>query len=406
METFKMIIIDDEPNFADSLAETIDCDSLNLEILGTFSNGTKALEFMDENNVDIVLTDIKMPGMDGIEFVKECTQYFPNTVIIFMSAYGEFDAAKFALQNNVKGYLLKPVVYSELIDVLHKVTQQLKKNVKTENFNPLLFSYQQIFSGIFYGTISNKESLIRQWQMSGLAPDNIYLKYAVIRITLREFSDYLENVWMHEYYRFFDAVNSIIQFSSKEINFYIIKYCYNALDLIAFGKDDNIDVYLSQQLQDISSALKTELKIKNSAEILGKFDNVLEMLGYKFEISTPFIQKNTDIIDTAIEFMKENYVEDISLTDVAAHVFLSPAYFSVLFKQKTNENFTAAMNRIRIEAAKKLLREEDIKPSNVYQRVGFKSYTYFFKRFKAVCGMTPNEYKKMCTSQEPNEETK
>ncbi len=399
MKIFKMIIIDDEPNFANSLAEIIDCEDLGIEICGTFKNGIKALEFMSENSIDIVLTDIKMPGMDGIEFVKECTQCFPDTVILFMSAYSEFNAAKFAIQNNVKGYLLKPISYSELIDILSKITAQLRKTAETEkeNFNPLLFSYQQIFSQIFYGTITTNDMLISQWQTSGLEAENINLKHAVIRITLDNFSDYLENVWMHEYYRFFDAVNSIIRFSSSNISFYIIRYCYNTLDLVAFCKKGDLESFISEDIKNISSTILSELKIKNNANILGIFNNVYEMLGYEFEQPKPAIQKNDDIIDAAIKFMQENYEKEITLTDVATHIFLSPAYFSVLFKQKTNENFTTVMNKIRIEAAKRLLREENIKPSIVHQKVGFNSYTYFFKRFKSICGMTPNEYRKMFT---------
>ncbi len=394
MRKFKMIIIDDEPNFADSLAEMLKCENLDLEICGTYKNGIQALEFMSENEIDIVLTDIKMPGMDGIEFVTECSQCFPDTMIIFMSAYSEFDAARFAIQNNVKGYLLKPISYNELVDLLFKLTEQLKKEkiIEEDAFNPLLFSYQQIFSQIFYGTIKANSALVYQWQTSGLKEENINLKHAVVRITLDNFSDYLENIWKREYYRFFDAMNSIIRFSST-MEFYIIKYSYNTLDLITFTEDNLLENYLEDNIKKISTTLFSELKIKNSIEILKIFNNVFEMLDYEFEQPKVSTQKNTDIIDTAIEFMEKNYSEDITLADVASHVFLSPAYFSVLFKQKTNENFTSMMNKIRIEAAKKLLRENDIKPTIVHQMVGFKSYTYFFKRFKNICGMTPNEYK-------------
>lgn len=105
-------------------------------------------------------------------------------------------------------------------------------------------------------------------------------------------------------------------------------------------------------------------------------------------------QEDIRIILRAKEYIDRCYGEPISLKDVAAFVYLSPAYFSRLFKQYTQENFTDYLTRMRVEKAKALLLEGSYKVYEVSERVGYRNEKYFFRIFKKYTGQTPFEYGK------------
>lgn len=98
-------------------------------------------------------------------------------------------------------------------------------------------------------------------------------------------------------------------------------------------------------------------------------------------------------VATAKDFIRDHSGEDIGLNEVAAHVFLSPIYFSHLFKQKTGENFVDYLIRIRMTRAMELLRDPHLKIYEVSEKVGYRNAKYFYKLFKNFAGCTPAEYR-------------
>jgi len=103
--------------------------------------------------------------------------------------------------------------------------------------------------------------------------------------------------------------------------------------------------------------------------------------------------KHTTIIGQAKDYIKKNYMKPISLEEVAAQVYLSPTYFSRIFKEATGENFNLYVNRVRIEAAKKCLTSENSPLSDISILTGFEDQSYFSKVFKRMTGVTPNKYR-------------
>ena len=103
--------------------------------------------------------------------------------------------------------------------------------------------------------------------------------------------------------------------------------------------------------------------------------------------------KNKDIIYKAIEFTNSNYMEKLTLEDVAKYVHLSPSYFSRLFKEETGYNFSAYLNTVRIEKSKKLLVNEDIPLADISNLVGFEEQSYFTRVFKKMTGTTPGKFR-------------
>lgn len=123
----KVIIVDDEVQVRKGLRMKIDWTALGYEIIGEAANGLEALHFFKEFSVDLIITDVRMPQMNGIELVKRCRQEFPTTKIILLSGYSEFEYARSAMREGVKHYLLKPIAPDELIETLEKITIEWKK---------------------------------------------------------------------------------------------------------------------------------------------------------------------------------------------------------------------------------------------------------------------------------------
>ncbi len=103
--------------------------------------------------------------------------------------------------------------------------------------------------------------------------------------------------------------------------------------------------------------------------------------------------RHSNIIHRSIQYINAHYAEHITLEDIAREVYLSPSYFSRIFKQDMGESMTTYLNRIRIERSKKLLQDKGLRLTDVAQAVGFEDHSYFTKVFKKITGMTPITYR-------------
>ena len=103
--------------------------------------------------------------------------------------------------------------------------------------------------------------------------------------------------------------------------------------------------------------------------------------------------KHVDVIYRAVDHVRKNFDRRLTLEETASNVFLSPAYFSRIFKEETGDNFNLYVNRVRIEAAKKLLLNEKIPLVDISTMVGFEGQSYFSKVFKKMTGVTPGKFR-------------
>lgn len=115
---YKIVVADDEKLARDVVIKYILFLHLNFEIVGRFSNGSDALDYIKDYDVDVVITDIKMPKMSGMELCKHICAIKPKGKIVILSGYGEFTYAHQAIEYNMFNYLLKPLDLDELTDVL------------------------------------------------------------------------------------------------------------------------------------------------------------------------------------------------------------------------------------------------------------------------------------------------
>ena len=117
----QLLIVDDSKWTREGLAQVIDWTSLNIEIAGTCSNAVKAREILTSKHIDILITDIKMAGMDGLELAEYVHATYPHIKIILISAYREFDYAYKAVQLGVSGYILKPIDSQDVLKIIQSI---------------------------------------------------------------------------------------------------------------------------------------------------------------------------------------------------------------------------------------------------------------------------------------------
>ena len=144
---YRILLVDDEILVRDAIRENIDWKAMDCELVGDCDNGKAAAEFVQTHPVDIVLTDILMPYMDGMELSRFLHENYPDIVIVIFSGFGEFEYAKKAIQYGVSEYMLKPVTAMELRNVIgkmkEKVDQQRKEKEKLERLTQTSENYQK-----------------------------------------------------------------------------------------------------------------------------------------------------------------------------------------------------------------------------------------------------------------------
>ena len=129
---YKILLVDDEILVRDAIRENIDWGKLDCELIGDCENGKQAVEFVKTHEVDIVLTDILMPYMDGMELSRFLHDNYPDILIVIFSGFGEFEYAKKAIQYNVSEYMLKPVTAMELTKVIENMKEKLDSRKKEQ----------------------------------------------------------------------------------------------------------------------------------------------------------------------------------------------------------------------------------------------------------------------------------
>ncbi len=121
LKKLRLIVVDDEPAICSGLVDLFPWDTLGYTAVGQFNNGKMALDYLRENPVDVVLTDIRMPVMDGIALAKAIYEEKPQVMIVFLSSYTDFEYARQGLLHGVRDYIVKPVKYQVLIDTFSRL---------------------------------------------------------------------------------------------------------------------------------------------------------------------------------------------------------------------------------------------------------------------------------------------
>ncbi len=127
---YTLLIIDDEKEVRDAISKLIDWESLGIRLIGNAGNGVEGLNIILDEYPDIVMTDIRMPGLSGIDLIRKVSAINSETRFVILTGFGEFEYAKQAMQYGVKHYLLKPCNEKEIIDSICQIREELDQKEK------------------------------------------------------------------------------------------------------------------------------------------------------------------------------------------------------------------------------------------------------------------------------------
>lgn len=395
---YKMIIADDEAIIRRGIKNSLKWNELGIEIVADVEDGQKAFELSKVLVPDIVLIDICMPLLNGLELIKKLKMAIPNILIVIISGHDEFEYAKEAVRLNVIDYILKPVDEDELLVTIQKVIQILDERVNKNHVEKL---HQKVME-------ENIDEIQYTFLEKILKEDYSYsiqeLEYHRLNILNENFAMIVvkPTLQVNVYEKNYDFSMELLIFSVMNIMNEIISETQSKCKVFQFAGDYIIGiVHLDDKetLEDITEKLenqitsllhhdcyiKTTLYRSGSRSLKSEYEELL----HKIESDMNY----TPVVFRVKSFIEKNYgTYDLSLEDVAASVKMNPTYLSRLLKSEVGNTFIDYLTKVRIEKAIELMHYDDLKIYEIGDMIGYKSQHYFSKAFKRVKGISPKNY--------------
>lgn len=237
---YKVFLVEDEIVAREGIRNAIDWQAIGFEFCGEASDGEIALPRIEECKPDVLITDIKMPFMDGLQLSKIIREHMPWVKIIILSGYDEFEYAQTALKIGVTEYLLKPVSSADIIDVLKRVAASLDqekserenlKQLKGQVAYNLLLRREQLLLRLVMGGISSGDA-IEQGQQLGL---NLVAQYYLVMLVKIELCD---DSKPYDYYAYQRIEKLVSNLAGNNTDILLTKKDVEELVLILKGDDE------------------------------------------------------------------------------------------------------------------------------------------------------------------------
>jgi len=171
---YKVMLIDDEPFITEGLANLLNWEEMGLKIVAKCCNGAEALSHLKSTQIDIVVSDIRMPNMTGLQFIEEAKKCgFDKTRFILLSGYDDFDYVKRGVELGIENYLLKPVSEEELVNTLASTVKKLDADL--ENRNIVTEARSILFENVMFTLLENTindENIEEKCNMAGITDIN------------------------------------------------------------------------------------------------------------------------------------------------------------------------------------------------------------------------------------------
>ncbi|WP_163193059.1 response regulator [Clostridium thermarum] len=204
---YKLILVDDEEDVRKGIAEKLDWKSIGFEFVGEAENGVEALDIAEKTMPDAVITDIKMPFMDGITLIEKLSTRYPHIKIIILTGFDEFQYAQKAIKLNVFEYVLKPISSAELLEILQKIKYRMdeeaseKRNIEVlkEHYVKSLPLFREKFLGLLITKKMSIEDILQKSKTYGINLEGKGFATAVIRV-----DNYDEKVEKSESFEVYD----------------------------------------------------------------------------------------------------------------------------------------------------------------------------------------------------------
>ncbi|MDQ8738474.1 response regulator [Paenibacillus sp. LHD-38] len=387
----KVILVDDELLVRLGIKSLIDWDKHDFEFIGDASDGEKALELMEYKVPDILLTDIVMPRMNGLELIEIVRKRYPDTLIIVLSSHNEFEYVRKAMKLGVEDYLLKTSMKpAELLDLLIEAASKIKGRQGKQ-------ASQTDQSDTPEARI---DAVTRQLQMLLLNDD---LPDVVDMKNLRQVSVLF--VLHVRHVREGGAELSALQLLKHLIESELQPILDSRpiavgnreiVVLLALPEDKlpELDMLISSLISASSQLLGISLRAEASGPILEWEEIRSRYLKTKEKLIDQGVHETArDDIRKLLDYIRANYTQDISLKHAAEMINMSESYLSTIFKKETGSGITDWINSLRIEQAAAYLVDTNLPSYLIAEQVGYENINYFGRLFKKIKGVSPQKYR-------------
>lgn len=417
-------------------------------------NGRVAIQKADEFRPHIVLMDIRMPGIQGLEALKEIKTHSPQIKMVLVTAYEQFEYAKEALSLGVKEYLIKPAKRDQIVALLQRMVAEIEQDQRKrdeefamrDKYFQLLPLAETEMALVFMSDQVNETEVGYLADILELSID----KGCALVLALPEFGHTPEQDLGIEKKKVYETVKNFAKgFIKNRVGCVVSSMVHRHMVIFLIEKAEIKDEVLREEAHFLGAKLVETLHQQRSIDAnvgigsvqmdiegirrsyfeavfastypknwgnLCSFED-LKMLSLEGERETAdkmmadntsertYVelaikrireereQRTWSVLDNAITFIQDKFREELSLEDVAEHVHLNPYYFSKVFKQQTGETFIDYVTRLRIERAKEFIKDGQFSLKEVCYMVGYKDPNYFSRVFKKVTGVAPTEYR-------------
>lgn len=398
---WKMVIADDEPKIRRGLARLIDHLEIDVEVVGLAEDGEMALEMVKEHSPQLMLVDICMPFLNGLELIQHVQNIYPDCIVVVITGYDEFTYAQQAIKLGVFDYLLKPIVQEQLQSVLHKAIEQLTQRTIQKKYSD--WTNEQLKKNLPL----LRERFLDEWMNGSISESDLKEQMDYLNITLTEGNQGVMVIKLSDQRNLSGTDNT---WNRKLALFAVLNVITDLLKswhpcIVFRDRKDYIVAILPNH--SWSEWVELPRMICKKVESILEFPILAEARGTTggltgictaYEELVKVIENvhfNSPIVALAKRYIDTHFHKiDLSLQEVADAIGISPAYLSKLLRQDLGASFIDYLSQNRIQHAIKLLNDPTVKIYEVAEKVGYKGQHYFSTVFKKVLGMSPLEYRK------------
>lgn len=415
----RILIADDEPLVQIGLKSMFDKSYPEYEIVGSASNGSDALRQIGELHPDIVISDIRMPIMTGLELIEKSHELYGSIpVFIMLTAYEDFDMVRSALSNEAVDYLVKIELSDETLGkALEKAAKRISEHSGSRSIHPgndgnSIEEFRQKFMIKLLNNVITSEE-----EFTALAEENrmdfSYGRYLAVYCKICANNDTSDD-------KLLTLCNSTLAMTKdildKYFNCYAISNDMRHMTFIFYFDENTAVADVMEQIHDgienaidmINGYFNVELHFGIGTAVSGPLD--IHTSFEEAKIAEQHADSNTPIrlfshivganrrsgkdklIASIRKYIDDNLDDRLQLGEVAEIFGLSGAYLSSIFKKNSDIGFSEYVYTRKIEKAKEMLLNDDMKIYEVADALSFESAYYFSKVFKKVEGMSPREW--------------
>ncbi|MCM0649625.1 response regulator [Clostridium swellfunianum] len=421
----RLLVADDEKYDREAIISILNLAFGNEFDISEAKNGREAIEISERIRPDIIIMDIKMPGINGLQAILEIRKFLPNAYIIILTAYDYFDFAVEAVKNNVKEYILKPFSRSDITEKIKAAAgfvnmEREKRKREIENQERLYNLMPVLENELSYSIINNSitsidyETYLRYLGVDFQKACSMVVKFKdepTIKNIKVQIGEYVKEYIERRYktiasYRFTKNIVYFLQLKEQmdeyEARFDIVNLAADIRREVRRVFDVSIKIGIGQFYNGLNLMHQSYEEACSSLEFISESINVVHFQDIKNsmnvkESSSSKIQgmekEKIAVFKRVEQYIAENIKEELDLEKTAAKFNLSSYYFSRSFKEVLGFNFSDYINMLRIRKAKELLKGDSLSIKEICYSVGYSDPNYFSKVFKKYEGVTPSEFK-------------